>query len=618
MSDLSAYHELIARKRVAFEPRGMKNVHALNSALKPHQAHCVDFALRAGRAGHYLDCVAGETIIETIEGPDRIDSLAAAGRPISVWSIGDDLKPNVSQATAPFAKGIGHLYEVKTRGGRSIMATGRHKFRSESGWIFCEDIVAGTRLLVSDRLHVPPRYCSVEWLPWSFPFVDTVVSVSYAMTSTYYDMHVPGDENYFAQGFWNHNTGLGKSFAALEYGRVIVEATNKPVLMLAPLAVGPQHQREAERWGIDAVYRREPNESDRARIVITNYERVDHFETTQFAGIILDEASILKSFTGVTTRKLIETFANTPFRLAATATPAPNDHMELGQQSQFLGVMRSNEMLSRWFIADQSQMGRYRIKRAAVGPFWEWVASWARCISKPSDVGFSDDGYVLPDLITHRHIVESDRTGDVGAEKDGQARMFRMPEMSATSIHREKRFTAKARAERLACIVKAEPHEAWMIWSDTDYEADALLRVLPDAVEVRGSMLAAVKERKLDSFSRGEARILISKPSVCGYGLNWQHCARVAFVGLSFSYENYYQAIRRCWRFGQTRPVHVHVVCADTEAVISDVIARKSGDHEAMKTEMTAAMARAVRSSSTMNDYIPKLNARLPAWMERT
>ena len=465
MSDLSAYHNLIARKRVAFEPAGLKRVPPLNRALKPHQAHCVEFALRAGRAGHYLD------------------------------------------------------------------------------------------------------------------------------------------------------TGLGKSFAALEYGRVIVEATNRPILMLAPLAVGPQHQREAERWGIDAVYRREPNEADRARVVITNYERLDHFDATSFAGIVLDEASILKSFTGATTRKLIETFAGTPFRLAATATPAPNDHMELGQQSQFLGAMASNEMLSRWFVSDQNLMGRYRLKRAAAGPFWEWVASWARCISKPSDVGFPDEGYALPELITHRHVVQSDRSGEAGAEKDGQGRMFRMPEMSATSIHREKRLTVTARARQVAEIVSREPAEAWVIWCDADYEADTLLAAIPDAVEVRGSMPAGVKERKLDSFSQGHARILISKPSVCGYGLNWQHCARVAFVGLSFSYESYYQAVRRCWRYGQARPVHVHVVCADTEAVIGHVIARKSGDHEAMKERMTAAMARAVHSSSTLHDYQPQLRTGLPAWM---
>lgn len=465
MQDLAAYHALIARKTVAFDPRGMAKVPALKSALKPHQAHTVDFMLRTGCAANYAD------------------------------------------------------------------------------------------------------------------------------------------------------TGLGKSFAALEWGRVVVEHTNKPVLMLAPLAVGPQHQREAERWGIDAVYRREPDPADCARIVVTNYERLDHFELSDFSGLILDEASILKSYTGATTRRLIEAARKLAWRHSATATPAPNDHMELGQQSEFLGVMASNEMLTRWFISDQQQMGRYRLKRAAVRPFWEWVSSWARCVSKPSDLGFSDDGYILPELVLSRHVVATDPTSETGEERSGQARLFRVPEMSATSIHREKRLSVRDRAEKVASIVLAEPNEPWIVWCDTDYEANELVRVLPDAVEVRGSHSALAKERAIDAFSRGETRILISKPSVCGWGLNWQHCARVAFVGLSFSYESYYQAIRRCWRYGQTRTVHVHVVCADTEAAIWRAVQRKAGDHEAMKREMVAAMSRASCGASILHDYQPTKKADLPAWM---
>ena len=462
---LAGYHDLIARKKVAFEPRGLAKIPALNSALKPHQAHCVEFAIRAGCAAHFLD------------------------------------------------------------------------------------------------------------------------------------------------------TGLGKSFAALEWGRVIVEHTNKPVLMLAPLAVGMQHEREAARWGIDAKHRREPSGDDSARIVITNYERLDRFNPDDFAGVILDESSILKSFTGVTTKKLIAAFAKTPYRLSATATPAPNDHMELGQQSAFLGAMASNEMLARWFTSDPKQMGQYRLKRAGVGPFWEWVSSWARCVSLPSDLGFPDDGYILPELVTRRHIVRADVTMDTGEERDGQSRLFRVPDMSATSIHREKRMTTVARVAKVAEIVAAEPDEPWLIWCDTDYEADALNAAISDAVEVRGSQLAEVKERKLEAFSTGQVRRLITKPSVAGYGLNWQHCARVAFVGLSFSYESYYQAVRRCYRFGQTRPVHVHVVSSDTEAAIGQAIARKSGDHEAMKREMTAAMRRAALITSVLKSYDPKKEARLPAWM---
>lgn len=411
------------------------------------------------------------------------------------------------------------------------------------------------------------------------------------------------------------DTGLGKTLCALDWGRAVVERTNRPVLMLAPLAVAKQHEREAERWGVDAKSIREPGEMGGARVYVTNYDRLDRFDPANFAGVVLDESSILKSFTGATTRALIQSFAATPYRLACTATPAPNDHMELGQHSAFLGVMEAPEMLSRWFIADQTEMGRYRLKKPAVTHFWDWVASWARCVSKPSDLGFDDAGYDLPPLELIRHEVAADRSVDAGAEKDGQTRLFRMPEASATSIHREKRLTVAARADVVAALVAAEPSEPWVIWCDTDYEADALTDRIPDAVEVRGSMRPDVKEERLEAFGLGRARVLVSKPSICGFGLNWQHCARMGFVGLSFSYESFYQAIRRCWRFGQTRPVHVHVAMADTERAIWDVVSRKSGDHGAMKSAMAAAMARAAKSSRVFEDYRPADPIRWPDFL---
>jgi len=413
------------------------------------------------------------------------------------------------------------------------------------------------------------------------------------------------------------DTGLGKTFVALEWGRCIVEATNKPVLMLAPLAVGPQHEKEARARDIDAKHIREPRGGLGKRIYITNYERLEHFDASDFAGVILDESSILKSFTGVTTRALIEAFSRTPYRLACTATPAPNDHTELGQHSAFLGVMEAPEMLSRWFLADQTQMGRYRLKKPAVKAYWDWVASWARCVSKPSDLGHDDAGFALPELIRTDHVVAADRSIDAGAEKDGQARLFRTPEMSATSIHREKRLTLAARADAIAAQVAAERDEPWILWVDTNDEADALKARLPGAIEVRGDMRPEVKEARLVDFSEGRERYLITKPSIAGFGLNWQHCARVGFAGLSFSYESYYQAVRRCWRFGQKRPVHVHVAMADTERAIADTILRKSGDHDVMREEMAAAMARAHRASHVYEDYRPVANVALPAWLKR-
>lgn len=411
------------------------------------------------------------------------------------------------------------------------------------------------------------------------------------------------------------DTGLGKSLCALDWGRVVVEHTNRPVLMLAPLAVAGQHQREAEKFGIDALAIREPEQVTSPRVYITNYDRLARFDPTAFAGIVLDESSILKSFTGATTRALISAFSDTPFRLACTATPAPNDHMELGQHSQFLGAMASSEMLSRWFIADQTNMGRYRLKAPAVRPFWSWVASWARCVSKPSDLGFSNEGFELPPLNLQRHIVKADWSIDAGAEKNGQGRLFRIPDTSATSIHREKRMTADARADVIAALVASEPAEAWVIWCDTDYEADALTARIPEAVEVRGSMSADQKEERLTAFSTGQVRVLVSKPSLCGFGLNWQHCARMAFVGLSFSYESFYQAVRRCWRFGQTRPVNVHVACADTEESVWQIVSRKAGDHDAMKREMTAAMRREAIERQVLETYAPPVPAELPSFL---
>lgn len=413
------------------------------------------------------------------------------------------------------------------------------------------------------------------------------------------------------------DTGLGKSFCALEWGRIILEHTNKPVLMLAPLAVGPQHVREAEKFSIAARYVRDPSEINGAGIWITNYERLDKFDAGQFAGVILDESSIIKGFNGRTSRALIQSFAATPYRLACTATPAPNDHMELGQHSEFLGIMRGMEMLSRWFINDTSSASQdWRIKGHAVDAFWDWVASWSRCVAMPSDLGFDDAGFALPEMHMHQHVIVADRSMDAGEEKNGQARIFRIPETSATSIHREKRMTIDARADAIAAVVSKEPSEPWIIWCETDAEADALTDRISGAVEVRGSMAADVKEERIVAFSTGQCRVLVTKPSIAGFGLNWQHCARQAFVGLSFSYESFYQAVRRSYRFGQTRPVHVHVAMADTEKAIWDVVSRKADDHTTMKTAMRSSMARATQRTHARAPYQPMCNVRVPSWMQ--
>lgn len=415
------------------------------------------------------------------------------------------------------------------------------------------------------------------------------------------------------------DTGLGKSLCALDWGRVIVETQNKPVLMLAPLAVAQQHKREADKFGIDAQVVRSDEEIGAARIYVTNYDRLEKFDASRFSGVILDESSVIKNFTGKTTRALIDTFAKTHFKLCCTATPAPNDHTELGTHAEFLGAMRREEMLPIWFINDTMDTGTWRIKGHARENFWSWVASWSRCVSRPSDLGFDDAGFALPPIEIIHHEVAADRLSDAGEERkgklQGQQRLFRIPDTSATSIHHEKRLTIEQRADKVASLLANEPNEAWIVWVDTDYEADAVMARLPQAIEVRGSMKVEEKERRLVAFSEGRERVIVTKASIAGFGLNWQHCARQCFAGISFSYENFYQAIRRSWRFGQKRPVNIHVVCADTERAIWAVVERKAGDHEAMKREMVAAMRRSVNDQKSKVVYAPQYDLTIPRWV---
>jgi hypothetical protein len=330
------------------------------------------------------------------------------------------------------------------------------------------------------------------------------------------------------------STGLGKTACELEWSAHAADATNGKALVLAPLSVGWQIAKEAERWGYDARVIRDQSEA-KSGINICNYERLDKLEPSAFGAVALDESSILKSFGGKTSRALIDAFSNHRFRLSATATPAPNDHMELGQQSDFLGVMPSSEMLMRWFINDTSVASQeWRLKKHAVNDFWDWCASWSRMAEMPSDLGGDDAGFVLPPMKIVRHRAESSPVK--GSD------LFGMVDMSATSMHDVKRKTAGNRAKAIADIIdSAEP---WVIWVDTDYEADEVKAAVPGASEIRGSQTPEAKEATLRAFADGSIRILITKPSLTGFGLNWQHCARTAFVGRTFSYEAWYQAVR--------------------------------------------------------------------------
>lgn len=403
------------------------------------------------------------------------------------------------------------------------------------------------------------------------------------------------------------DTGLGKTLVEHELVAHGAEASNGYGLILSPLAVASQIAREGEKFGYGCRVIRDQSEA-RPGTNICNYDRLDKLDPTAFGAVALDEASILKSFTGVTTRKLIAAFGQTRFKLAATATPAPNDHMELGQQAEFLGIMPSNEMLMRWFISDQTEMGRYRLKHHAVTSFWDWMASWARMGEKPSDLGGDDAGFDLPELRVHRH-----RTSAYVKPLTGG--LFGDEHLSATDMHRVKRQTAVARAA-IAAQLAGSDREPWVIWVDTDYEADAVTSIFPEAVEVRGSHPIEWKERRIAQFLDGSIRVLLTKSSICGWGLNWQHCCKTAFVGRSFSYEAWYQAIRRFWRYGQVNPVDAHIIVAEGEDAIGRVIDRKAGDHIGMKAAMREAMHRALgREAGLKIPYNPQHIAGMPSWL---
>ncbi len=405
------------------------------------------------------------------------------------------------------------------------------------------------------------------------------------------------------------DTGLGKSACLLEWCEQMQRASNGVALILTPLAVAKQFEREAVKFGYEARVVRDQSDV-RPGINVCNYDRLDHLDPSAFGAVALDESGILKNFSGKTTLALIRAFADTPYRLCATATPAPNDHMELGNHAAFLGIMSANEMLARWFINDTSSASQeWRLKRAAVDDFWDWVASWSRCAETPADLGYDASRFALPPLNYHRHRVFGEVKATLGS-------LF-VEDSSATAIHQIKRETADIRARCAADLIAKEPAETWLVWCDTDYESSAIMRHLPDAVEIKGSMTAERKEELIERFLCGNC-VMVTKPSVAGMGLNFQHCARMAYVGRTFSYEAFYQSVRRCWRFGQTRPVDVHLIVAEGEDQIGRVIDRKAGDHIVMKRAMALAMKRTARVThdNSRVKYDPKHEGRFPEWLK--
>lgn len=394
--------------------------------------------------------------------------------------------------------------------------------------------------------------------------------------------------------------GMGKTPIQLEWANQIYKNTGLNVLILAPLAVAAQTVREGKKFHIEVKHARQQSEVI-GGITVTNYEMLHKFDIAYFGAVILDESSILKSYMGKTKMALLELFKDYQYKLACTATPAPNDHMELGNHAEFLGVMPSNEMLARWFINDTMTAGKYRVKGHGKRDFWRWVSSWAVSLQKPSDIGdYSDDGYILPELKIKTAVVEAPPPDGMLFHTGGT--------LSATEIHKVKRQSAEDRAKLAAEFVNANELQC-ICWCDTDYEADALKKAIPDAVDVRGSMTDKQKEESLLGFVNGDFKTLISKPQLAGYGMNFQQAHRAVFVGLSYSFENLYQALRRIYRFGQKYPVECLIVESQAESGIRDVVFEKVRKHEEMQKEMCSDMKefQTIGNKALKNAPEPKL-----------
>ena len=382
------------------------------------------------------------------------------------------------------------------------------------------------------------------------------------------------------------DTGLGKTLMQLEWARHVMEAYGGSVLILAPLAVSRQTALEAQKLGLDATVCRTSADLQPG-INITNYERLHHFEPDSFTGLVLDESSILKSYDGKVRNAITKFGQAIPMRIACTATPAPNDTEELANHAEFLGVMTGKEMLALFFTQDGNTTHKWRLKGHAKDDFWAWVASWSVAMRKPSDRGYSDDGFILPPLTT-----EELQTRSAVISED---RLFGIEARTMAERRTARKETIEERVAQAAQIAAREPDEPWLIWCNLNAESEALTKAIPGAVEVKGSDSLEHKEDALVGFAQGRIRVLVTKPTIAGFGMNWQHCARMVFVGLSDSFEQLYQATRRCWRFGQTRPVKRYIVTAENEGAVRRNIERKERNASEMMDEITRNTARAAK-----------------------
>jgi len=424
------------------------------------------------------------------------------------------------------------------------------------------------------------------------------------------------------------DTGLGKSLCLLTWASCVERYTGSPVIILAPLAVAHQINAEAIKFNIkkcvigvsddDFCDAKElglniaTNEDDihNDGVYITNYEKLDNFDTSVFSGVVLDESSILKGFYGRVRENITESFKDTPYKLSTTATPSPNDFMELGTQSEFLGIMNQSEMLSMFFVNDTSETNKWRLKGHGASKFWEWLSTWAIVLRKPSDLGFDDAGYDLPPVVYHEHIVETKASGDDMFVKVAQT-------LSERAIAR--RESVIERCEKAASIANAI-NDKCLIWCDRNDESELLTRTINDAVEVKGSDKPEHKQWALLGFAGDDVKKMVSKPAIAGFGMNYQTCCHMVFTGLSDSFEKFYQAVRRCQRFGQLREVHVHIVASDREGAVLDNIKRKQKQHDEMSEKMVSLMRdltmKQIDSACEIKTkYNPELEMTIPKWL---
>lgn len=409
-------------------------------------------------------------------------------------------------------------------------------------------------------------------------------------------------------------TGLGKTLMELAWAEKVSGHTGKPVLILTPLAVAPQFVDEAGKFNLKCQRANSQSDIAETGVFVSNYEKIDHFDLTAFGGVVLDESSILKAYDGKTRSLLIERCQQIPFRLAATATPAPNDFMELGNHAEFLGVMSYVEMLAMFFIHDGGDTSKWRLKGHGQSEFWQWMCSWAVMLTKPSDLGYENDGYDLPPLYTHQHTVGVEYKADIET-----GLLFPVEARTMQERLGARRSTIDQRCEEASTLINGKNRQ-WVAWCNLNAESELLAKLIDGAAEVRGSDSSDEKERKLEAFRHGEIRCLVTKPTICGFGMNWQFCHDTAFVGLNDSFEQVFQAVRRFWRFGQTQAVNVHFIAAETEGAVVSNLRRKEADAERMiaamvehMADLSAAEIRATERERA--DYRPR-KVKIPSFLE--